>query len=539
MIIIDSFLKSFRLLAPLGVMLVAGITASTHSFGATPDDLDNLRKEVAELRRRDAETQRLIEELRQQMELLRQAVAGKAAPVSPAADRPEQALDRAIKQAEEVPATAGNDILQRQTESRPSGRLNLIDLSMDLMASAGGSTATDDELADLQGGGHDPKRRGFTFQQAEISLMGAVDPYFSAEAHFIFSEHGAEMEEAFATTQALPAGLQLKAGYYLTEFGRLNPTHPHAWQWLDQPVVNTRLFGAEGTRAAGARLGALLPLPWYSEFSAGVQNAGGETMPSFLAEPTVGAEDADHHDDEQPEKLATATVPVRIGDQLALMRHEDEHDHGAAGGIGGRPLLEQPVANLGDLVYQLRWVNGGDLTPTVSAQLGLSGLFGPNATGPDGRTDILGADWVFKWRPAQNMRGWPFLIWEGEIMRRHYLADEYVLETEPGEELVLPRETLRDWGLYSQWLYGFRYQWAAGLRLEWAGGSGESVGGREHDPYRDDRFRFSPLLAWKPSEFSRLRFQYNLDRADHLDRTVHSFWLGLEFLFGSHPVHAY
>ena len=107
----------------------------------------------------------------------------------------------------------------------------------------------------------------------------------------------------------------------------------------------------------------------------------------------------------------------------------------------------------------------------------------------------------------------------------------------------LPRKTLRDWGFYTQALYGFSYGWAAGLRYEFATGSGASVlayNGREADPFRDDRHRISPLLAWHPSEFSRIRLQYNYDRADHLERQdAHSVWLGVEFLYGAHPAHKY
>jgi len=50
----------------------------------------------------------------------------------------------------------------------------------------------------------------------------------------------------------------------------------------------------------------------------------------------------------------------------------------------------------------------------------------------------------------------------------------------------------------------------------------------------------SPLLAWYLTEFSRFRFQYNYDHAQHLERRdAHSFWLSAEFLIGSHPAHRF
>jgi hypothetical protein len=111
-------------------------------------------------------------------------------------------------------------------------------------------------------------------------------------------------------------------------------------------------------------------------------------------------------------------------------------------------------------------------------------------------------------------------------MARQYKASAFFDDDDPDNVIDLPAETLKDWGFYSQLLYGFRSLWAAGVRLEHASGSGESVGGRGNDPYRDNRFRFSPLLVWQPSEFSRLRLQYNYDRPT-TGRQGRPLWLGL------------
>jgi hypothetical protein len=534
---------AFRILL---VILIFGLGAGGISAQDSPNsELESLRKEIDELRRRDAAREAELARLKSQVEALLQAVGpaaaggGPVSPVGPPAQAPpgpesdQAALDAALQAPAGTAVSAAPGVPVAPSPepitdaSRRAGFLNLINLSLDGMIAGGGSTATDDELASLEGGGHDPKHRGFTFQQAEISLMGAVDPYFAAEAHIVFTSGGVELEEAFATTQALPAGLQVKAGYFLSEFGRVNPTHPHAWNWLDQPVIATRLFGPDGMRSAGLRAGWLAPLPWYSELQVTLQNAGGETMTSFLASPSAAGGHAHG-------KSAGFLNPVPD-----LVLHEEEGGEGATG-IGGRPLLEREVASLGDLAWLLRWKNAWDFSPAVSAQWGLSGMTGPNATGPDGRTWLYGTDLVVKWRPPANRRGWPFLTWESELMARQYRASAYFDDDDPDNVIDLPEATLKDWGFYSQILYGFRYLWAAGVRLEHASGSGESVGGRENDSYRDNRFRFSPLLVWQPSEFSRLRFQYNYDRAGHLAaQDAHSFWLGLEFLIGAHPVHQY
>ena len=127
-------------------------------------------------------------------------------------------------------------------------------------------------------------------------------------------------------------GFQLEFGHFFTEFGRLNPVHPHAWDFMDQPVVLTRFFGEDGMRGPGVRLGWLLPLGWTSELHFGAQTAKGETMVSFLANDEVF--------EERP--------------------------------IGGRPFASGETRDPGDLVYLLRWVNGFDVSDTVSGQVGVS-----------------------------------------------------------------------------------------------------------------------------------------------------------------------
>jgi hypothetical protein len=181
------------------------------------------------------------------------------------------------------------------------------------------------------------------------------------------------------------------------------------------------------------------------------------------------------------------------------------------------------------------------VTDALTSVIGFSGLYGPNATGPNGDTWIYGMDMKWKWRPVNNFRGWPFLLWQTEIMRRDFTTDRFVDDSTPDEIITLPGRTLHDWGVYTQLLYGFQYGWVAGLRYEYAGGSGESTGGRKNDPFRANRHRVSPLLAWHPTEYSRIRLQYNFDHAAHLagGKDAHSVWLGLEIMYGAHAAHTY
>ena len=295
---------------------------------------------------------------------------------------------------------------ERRTEStdlfsrRMGGtNLRLIDISLDALFAAGASSKREEALQTLQGGGHDPRKRGFTVQNVEFSLMGAIDPYFTGEAHLIYfidpleGESVFELEEAFLATTSLPYGLQLEAGQFFTEFGQLNPRHPHTWDWQDQPIINTRLFGPDGMRGPGFRLGWLTPLPWFSEVHFGMQNANGETMASFLAN--------EEFYEERP--------------------------------VAGRPFVELDVRKLNDLTYLTRWNNSWNLSDEITGVLGFSGLYGPNATGRDGDTWIYGLDTKWRRRPANNFRGWPFLLWQTEIMQRDFKAANFFDDSNPDD----------------------------------------------------------------------------------------------------------
>lgn len=370
--------------------------------------------------------------------------------------------------------------------------LKLMDISLGGLFSAGTSSAREFELRRLEFGAHDPKNRGFTVQNVELALSGAVDPYFRGDAFLVFQidDEGksfVELEEAFFTTLSMPAGLQVKGGTFFSPFGRLNPQHPHSWEFVDQPVVSSRLLGPDGLRGPGAQVSWLLPTPFFAEATLAVQNSHGETAFSFRSAP---------------------------GEEFA-----------------SRELQEIDVRSTDDLLYLGRLSSSFDLTDSYTILAGLSHVTGPNATGPEARTDITGVDFYGKWKPLRNQRGWPFFAVQAEAMMRDYQAAFQVTE----DGTMLPADVLRDWGAYLQGTWGFKLRWVAGLRVDWADGDGDN----KMDPLRDFRLRISPNMSFYPSEFSKFRLQYNWDRADHLERDESSLFLQFEFLYGAHGGHKF
>ena len=107
---------------------------------------------------------------------------------------------------------------------------------------------------------------------------------------------------------------------------------------------------------------------------------------------------------------------------------------------------------------------------------------------------------------------------------------------EAGEDSLkgLPHENLDDWGAYSQVIWGFKRRWTSGLRGEFVTGETGDFGGN----LRPDRTRLSPMLTFYPSEFTKLRLQYNYDEIQGLN-SEHSVFLQLEFSIGAHPAHKF
>jgi hypothetical protein len=324
--------------------------------------------------------------------------------------------------------------------------------------------------------GHDPRGNGFTLQQVEMAFNSAVDPYLRADAFLVLTPGKIEVEEAYATTESLPAGFQIKAGQFFTDFGRNNPTHPHSWDFADKPLVLGRYFGGDGLRNPGAEVSWLSPLPWYSELITSVQNSVGDTAVSFRP--------------------------------------------------GGQPA----VRNLSEAVLMARWNNFIPFTDELGLNAAVSFLNGANASGTDQSTKILGADLYLKYRGD----GLSYFALQAEALERFYGT---------------PSQTFTDWGWYAQAVYrlgGAWTRWFIGLRFDQIGPksapvitASNTVGGTVTDLDTAGRWRIAPVITFYPTEFSKLRLQYDYDSPSNLAPAQQVAILQFEFLIGAHGAHRF
>jgi hypothetical protein len=474
---------------------------------ALPAQETNLTSQIQQLQQQLGALQKNFErtqqQYRQQMEALRKQIDALQPQPAPPAEREklEAQIASMLGQTNPpAPVVPGSDSA-KWSPSQPitvmkSGSAYM-NLSFDTLLNFGWSTAADPSKG-LQLGDHDPTQRGFSMRNAELSLDGAVDPYFKGFANMVFKldnndQTEFELEEAYLLSTALPANLQLKAGQFFANFGRQNAQHPHQWAFVDQPVVLNRAFGPDGLRNPGAQISWLAPMPFYTEISLGLFNGEGGTAWSFR---NPGTPDA-----------------------LGVDRY------------AGRATLGRGLRGPGDLLYVPRLATSFEVTDQQTLLVGLSGAFAPNDTGPHTRSEIYGLDLYWKWKAANAQQGFPFVSWQAEALWRRFAAGADGTTVPP-----LVAEGLEDYGFYSQVLWGFKPRWVVGLRGEWA--AGKRTANDANDVFRGERFRVSPNLTWYPSEFSRIRLQYNYDHGEYFG-DHHSVWLQLEFLLGAHGAHKF
>lgn len=232
-------------------------------------------------------------------------------------------------------------------------------------------------------------------REIEIGIQGAVDPYFRYDAFIAVEGEAVEIEEAYATTLALPAGLQVKLGRMLLPFGKVNLTHVPELDTIELPLVHQLWFGEEGLRSTGVWTSVLgAPLGFFQELS-------------VLA--TNGAE-VHGHDGEEDEDHAEDEAGKSLGDDLA------------------------------DRLYVAHLKNSFDLTEAANLELGASWSTGAVDEPERSRTNLYGLDAIWRWKPPQRA-----------TYRSAILQAEVAWRNEAGTG-----ETLAGGFVFGQWQLGRR-----------------------------------------------------------------------------------
>jgi len=163
-----------------------------------------------------------------------------------------------------------------------------------------------------------------------------------------------------------------------------------------------------------------------------------------------------------------------------------------------------------DFLYQGRVTTSFDPSANTSILIGGSAALGFNATGPGNQTKIYGGDFLFKWKP-QSYRS---VTWQSEYLFRQF--DD-------------PSGVQNDGGLYSYVDWQFIKRWHAGIRYD-------QVGLPSHLVAKE--YRVTPALTFNPTEFTRIRAQYEYDKVAAVNG-AHAAFLQFEFSMGPHGAHPF
>jgi hypothetical protein len=343
-------------------------------------------------------------------------------------------------------------------------------------------------------GGHEHGvvEEGFNVREVELWLSGEVDPYFKAYTTIAVSEEGAELEEIVVRTAGLPLGFELLGGKFLSRFGRINSQHPHEWDFIDRPLIYALSFGDHGLLEKGVQLSWLAPTPFYLLF--GLEAFQGKNEKTFN---TVGG-------DYLPDKDGPRTW-------VGWLKYSPNlpQNHGVQAGLFGG-FGDHQEAHTGEEEEADHYLNG--------------------------TSSFCGADIVYKYDTGKAYGHGDFITQAEYFYRKQDLDIDYHAGN---PDLIGRNRENRQDGYYVQALYGIFPRWRMGARWEELGLTNEIDLPDGSELNFDESYRWTGMLDFSPTEFSRLRLQVN--KGDYVLEDRHEdFWqiyLQLLISIGTHGAH--
>ena len=374
----------------------------------------------------------------------------------------------------------------------------------------------------VHGGGHDhgghahaplTGNDGFNLNYAELTIGASVDKYFDLKGVFHLTEDDFEIEEAFATTRSLPYHLQLKLGKFKSDFGYLNNKHHHNYNFSEMPLIYSALLGDHGLTEQGFQVQYVLPTPHY--VMVGLEALKGENERTFGHEGfTIGADAHDHEEEEHEEE----------GHGESLTSIDDSAFPGILVGyiktsfdIGEGTLLAGASMAKGDF----RANHQEDENPHTF----------------HGTSTLYGADMTYKHYFAADHA----ITWQSEYLFREMDGTKYVENAANGEWMGSSLKKEQS-GFYTELIYQYDKNYRAGLRYSAISQNEITANGNvKENP--EDMYVASAMLEYNPTEFSRIRLQYNHDSSLY-DEEGHKnnkneIVLQFNYAIGAHGAHAF
>ena len=332
-----------------------------------------------------------------------------------------------------------------------------------------------------------PGERGFSLGETEMGLNANVDPYFYGSVTLaVASDNEISAEEAYVQTTALSNGWQIKAGRFFSGLGYLNEQHAHTWDFVDAPLAYQAMVGGQYAQD-GVQVRWLAPTDQFVEL--GAESGNGERFPG-----TRRARNS--------------------GGATALFAH-------TGGDMGNSHNWRAGISWLNTHAQERTWADAND--PALT-----------NAFTGQSRVWVL--DGVWKWAPEGNATRTNFKL-QGEYFRRTETGD--ATYDFGGSNELTDRYRSAQSGWYVQGVYQFMPRWRVGLRFDQLqSGTTEAGANTALTEEASKPKRTSVMLDWSLSEFSRIRLQFNDDRA-RIDQSDKQLFVQYQMSLGAHKAHSY
>ena len=434
-----------------------------------------------------AELQQRLAAMSAAMEELQDEVAGLRARVQELENGgPAQAEDRELG---ELVAAAEREAAAEEAEAEEEEEPAFASGALGLQALNPEISFTGDFLTNYASGGDPDRPFDFTFRTLEFAFDSYLDPYSRAKAIVEFSPEETELGEAYFTRYGWLPNLNLTLGKFRQQLGVVNRWHKHGLDQVDFPLPLRQLFGPGGLNQIGASVELQLP----------------------------------------PMGEATQELTLQV-------------TNGRNGRVFGQNSRNAPSV-LG------RYPNYRDLDKDTYLELGITGLVGRNDTwevlaGSDivsQRDNLLttavAADLTLFREPTEEMRyrNW---LWRTEA----YWLNKRILAPDGSG-----RDTIRAWGLYSNYQRKLSRTLEAGLRVDYyepdvkayADLPGLSLAPLAVTESGAHQWLLAPYVTWWQSPWVRWRLEWDHTRGSHMGPDENVICLQCTYAAGPHKHERY
>ena len=342
------------------------------------------------------------------------------------------------------------------------------------------------------------KDKGWGIGHVEMGISSKLGEYFHGKYTGVLHEHDNkveyETEEAFIQTRALPEGITLRAGRFLSGVGYLNGQHAHADSFTSRPAVYRGILG-DHYYDDGARLSYVLPTDVYwvlgaEAFRGKDIRAEGITDPESVGVYTAFTKMGADFNEENSWQLGLSYLRNRNGAAISAHEehgeHDDDHDEHEEHGH------EEHASH--DHNHGARFTGN----------------------------DTYIAEAVWKWAPDGNYK-YQSLTLSGE-----YLMTKNINQT--------IKSNKKHDGFYLSGVYQMSPEWSAGVRY------GEMNGNEAHEDHFDEqKLRETDLvLSWSRSHTTTVKLQYTHQSGKALEN-INDDMLTLQFTMslGDHDAHTF